>query len=73
MLPGGLGTYEVAGVFALRSLGYPFDEAIAVAIALHGAQLVLMFVLALAVMLTERIGLSSLIADLRATVASPRV
>ncbi len=73
VLPGGLGTYEVAGVFALRALGYPIDEAIAIVIALHGTQLVLMFVLALAVMLTERIGLSSLIADLRATVALPRV
>jgi uncharacterized membrane protein YbhN (UPF0104 family) len=73
VLPGGLGTYEVAGVLALRSLGYPFDEAIAVVIALHGTQLVMTFVLAVAVMLTERIGLSSLIADLRAAVASPRI
>ena len=72
-LPGGLGTYEVAGVVALRSLGYPFDEAIPIVIALHAAQLILMFVLALTVMLTERIGLSSLIADLRASgVVTPR-
>jgi hypothetical protein len=71
-LPGGLGAYEAAGVFALRALGYEFDEAIAIVIVLHGTQLVLMFVLALTVTLKERIGLSSLIADLRATVASPR-
>lgn len=72
VLPGGLGTYEFAGVFALSALGYPTDEAIVIAIALHVTQLVLMFVLAMAVMLTERIGLSSLIKDLRATVVPSR-
>lgn len=71
-LPGGLGTYEAAAVFALMSLGYPFADALALAITIHGAQLVLPFILALLIMLTERLGLSSLIADLRANAQSPR-
>lgn len=72
VLPGGIGTYEAAGVVALRSLGYPLDEAIAVAIALHATQLILLFVLAMIVMLTERIGLVSLFNDLRAAMAGQR-
>lgn len=71
-LPGGLGTYEAAAVFALMSLGYPFADALALAVTIHGAQLVLPLILALMVMLTERLGLSSLIADLRASVPASR-
>ena len=67
-LPGGLGTYEAAAVFALMSLGYPFTDALALAVTIHGAQLVLPLILALTIMLTERLGLSSLIADLRVSV-----
>lgn len=71
-LPGGLGTYEAAAVVALRSLGYSFDEALVLALAMHASQLVLPFILAILIMLTERTGISSLIADLRrsATVAT---
>jgi uncharacterized membrane protein YbhN (UPF0104 family) len=72
-LPGGIGTYEAAGVVALRSLGYPFDEALAITVALHAAQLILPFLLAMAVMLTERVGLSSLISELRASTLPPSV
>lgn len=68
-LPGGLGTYEAAAVVALRSLGYGFDEALALALAIHTSQLVLPFILAILIMLTERIGVSSLIADLRRSAA----
>ena len=64
-LPGGLGTYEAAAVVALRSLGYGFDEALVLALVMHASQLVLPFVLAILIMLTERTGISSLIADLR--------
>ncbi len=64
-LPGGLGTYEAAGVIALRSLGYSFDEALVLSLTMHAAQLVLPFVLAVLIMLTERLGISSLVADLR--------
>lgn len=71
-LPGGLGTYEAAAVIALRSLGYSFDEALVLAFAMHAAQLILPFAMAILIMLTERIGISSLLADLRksATTAS---
>lgn len=68
-LPGGLGTYEAAAVVALRSLGYGFDEALVLAIAMHASQLVLPFALAILIMLTERTGMSSLIADLRRSAA----
>lgn len=72
VLPGGIGTYEAAGVIALRSLGYSLDEAIAVAIALHATQLILLFILALVVMLTERIGIVSLFEDLRTAMVRAR-
>jgi uncharacterized membrane protein YbhN (UPF0104 family) len=71
-LPGGLGTYEAAAVFALMSLGYPFADALALAVTIHGAQLILPVILAFGIMLTERLGLSSLIADLRNNVSSQR-
>lgn len=64
-LPGGLGTYEAAAVYALTSLGYPFADALALAVVLHGAQLVLPLILALVVTLTERLGLLSLIKEFR--------
>lgn len=67
-LPGGLGTYEAGAVLALTSLGYPFVDALALAVTIHGAQLVLPLILALAVMMTERLGLSSLISDLRTSI-----
>lgn len=69
-LPGGLGTYEAAAVIALRSLGYSFDEALVLSLAMHAAQLILPFVMAVLIMLTERTGLSSLVADLRKSAAT---
>lgn len=64
-LPGGLGTYEAAAVLALRSLGYGFDEALILAVMMHVSQVILPFVLAMLIMMTERIGVSSLVAGLR--------
>lgn len=69
-LPGGLGTYEAAAVIALRSLGYSFDEALVLALSMHAAQLILPFVMAILIMLTERTGVSSLVADLRKSAAT---
>ena len=57
--PAGLGTYEAAAVFALKQLGYGYDEALAIGLALHGSQIVLSLVGALAIALTERIGLTA--------------
>lgn len=64
-LPGGLGTYEAASVIALRALGYSFDEALVLSLAMHAAQLILPFILAVLIMFTERLGISSLVSDLR--------
>ena len=69
-LPGGLGTYEAAAVIALRSLGYSFDEALVLAFAMHAAQLILPFVMAALIMLTERTGISSFVGDLRRSAAT---
>lgn len=68
-LPGGVGTYEAAAVIALRSLGYSFEEALALSIVLHAAQLILPFIMAMVIMLTERIGFSSLLTELRQSAA----
>ena len=65
ILPGGLGTYEAAAVIALCSLGYDYDEALALSLTLHASQLILPFLFAILIMLSERIGLLSLIADFR--------
>lgn len=64
-LPGGLGTYEAAAVIALRSLGYSFDEALALALVMHAAQLALPFLMAMLLMLQKRLGILSLISDIR--------
>ncbi len=64
-LPGGLGTYEAAAVIALRSLGYSFDEAMALALVMHAAQLALPFLMAMLLMLQKRLGILSLISDIR--------
>jgi uncharacterized protein (TIRG00374 family) len=64
-LPGGLGTYEAAAVIALRSLGYSFDEAMALALVMHAAQLALPFLVAMLLMLQKRLGILSLISDIR--------
>lgn len=66
-LPGGLGAYEAAAVFALMSLGYTFPDALALAVTIHAAQLSLPIALALIIMLTDQLGLTSLIAELRAS------
>jgi uncharacterized protein (TIRG00374 family) len=68
-LPGGVGTYEAAAIIALRSLGYTFEEALPLAVALHLAQLILPFIMAILIMFTERIGLSSLISELQKSVS----
>ena len=69
IMPGGLGTYEAAGVLALRSAGFEFGEALALVISLHAAQLVFPFTVAWLILLTERVGLAKFLADLRQTVA----
>jgi glycosyltransferase 2 family protein len=68
LVPGSLGVYEAAGVLALRTVGYEFGEALALVISLHAAQLVFPFTIAWLILLTERVGLSRFIADLRRSV-----
>lgn len=64
-LPGGLGTYEAAAVVVLKGLGYGFEEAIVVAVALHLSQLLVGSAGAAAVIALEHIGIGSLLSQLR--------
>lgn len=59
-LPAGLGTYEAAVVFALMIYGYGYGEAVALALALHLSQIILSFLGALYIIMTERLGIKSL-------------
>ena len=68
-LPGGFGTYEAAAVFTLHSLGYDYKEALTLSIVMHVSQLALPFLFAILIMILERIGLSSLVAELRKSIS----
>jgi len=71
-LPGGFGTYEAAVVLALRPLGYGFDEALAIALALHGSQIALISLLAPLFALRERVGITAILADAAAALRVKR-
>lgn len=71
-LPGGFGTYEAAGVMALKGFGYGFDEALALALAIHTSQLLGTLAVALVIVFTERIGLTNLLRQATDFVRSPR-
>jgi uncharacterized membrane protein YbhN (UPF0104 family) len=64
-LPASLGTYEAAAVVALRQFGYPFEEALTVALTMHMSQLLLPTTFALGLLIRERTGLSSLLSTAR--------
>lgn len=67
-LPGGFGIYEAAVVFVLRWYGYDFNEALALALTLHGSQIAMACVVAPMIALRERTGVTSLIRDALAIV-----
>lgn len=60
-LPGGFGTYEAAAVIALKGFGYDFDQALALALALHVSQFLGTLGIALVIASTEKIGLATLL------------
>jgi len=64
-LPGGLGTYEAAAVFSLKSLGYSFEEALALGFALHATMFCLPLIGSLVIVTTEKIGITTLIRNIR--------
>ena len=70
-LPGGFGTYEAAAVIALKGFGYGFDEALALALAIHVSQLLGTLGVALLIVFTERIGLMTLLHQTVNFVRSP--
>lgn len=69
-LPGGFGTYEAAVVFALRGYGYGLDEALALALTMHLAQLAIVCLLAPLIAMRERTGVRGLIRDAMAELRS---
>jgi uncharacterized protein (TIRG00374 family) len=71
-LPGGFGTYEAAVVFSLREYGYDFNEALALALTLHGSQIAIACTLAPLIALRERTGVAALITDALAMVRNRR-
>lgn len=65
VFPAGLGTYEAAVVAVLKTRGYAFEEALMLALALHAAQAVANLAGTAAILVTEKIGVGSLINDVR--------
>jgi uncharacterized membrane protein YbhN (UPF0104 family) len=55
-LPGGFGTFEAGAVAVLSAYGYPFSEALSLAIAIHVSQLPISIIGALIVASRERLG-----------------
>ncbi len=66
-LPGGLGTFEGAAVLALSQIGFDFQEALVLAVGLHIAQVLLGFIGAMVILVTEKIGIYGVISQIRQT------
>jgi glycosyltransferase 2 family protein len=69
-LPGGFGTYEASAVFALQQFHFSVPEALALAVALHVAQLILPLLATVYILAADRVGISELLRDLRSIRAS---
>jgi len=71
-LPGGLGTYEAAAVFSLKSFGYSFEEALALSIALHVTMFIFPLLIALVIVTTEKIGITALVRNITSAARTGR-
>lgn len=58
ILPGGLGTYEAAGILVLKSIGYGVEEALSITLAIHFGQVILLIILSFYIAASEGTGLS---------------
>lgn len=67
-LPAGLGTFEAAVVVGLRRYGYGFEEALAMALTVHAAQLVGVHLVALGILAREGTGLGAIVFQLQKVV-----
>lgn len=65
LLPGGFLTYEAAAVIALKQLNCQVEHPLALAISLHLMQIGLTFVLALSIMVREKLGLANFLSQIR--------
>lgn len=69
-LPGNFGTLDAAVVFALKDYGYPVEEAIPIALAMHAGQLFLSSVAAAWIVVTETTGVRGLTSQITAVLRS---
>jgi uncharacterized protein (TIRG00374 family) len=69
-LPAGIGLFEAAVVFVLRSNDVPFNQALALAVALHVAELLPSAILGPVVMIRRSIGIKQLAVDAIAALKS---
>ena len=65
LFPGGIGTYEAAGVYVLQKYGYGFDEALVLSLVLHVSQLMFFFIGSLIIASSEHIGIMALLRRIR--------
>ncbi|CAB1071665.1 hypothetical protein D1AOALGA4SA_1303 [Olavius algarvensis Delta 1 endosymbiont] len=63
ILPGSIGTYEASSTIALMKVGADLEQALVLSIVLHVTQILLGAVGALIIVMTEAIGISSLISS----------
>jgi len=71
LLPGGIGTFEAAGIYVLKGVGYGFTEALVLSVALHVCQMLFTFLASMVIVSSERIGVGALVAKLRALGTAP--
>lgn len=64
-LPGGIGTFEAAIVFAMSHFGFDFSEAFATALTLRASQLILVTATSLIILGSDGTGIRSLLASVR--------
>lgn len=63
ILPGGFVTYETAGTLVSKSFGYATEEALAIIFSLHISQIIFSTTYAFIILITERIGISSMVRE----------
>ncbi len=65
LLPGGIGTFEAAGIYVLRGFGFPLEEALVLAFGLHVSQLLFFFIASLIIVSSEKIGVGALVTKMK--------
>lgn len=69
-LPGGIGTFEAAVVYAMTQIGFDFSVSLTTALTLHGSQLLIVTAISLVVLVRDGTGVKSIITSARKLNAS---